>query len=424
MTDPKENENEIVYFTEDMVDDYTILVPPMFPIHEKLLIPIMNGWGYHLKMMENSGEEVRRKGLKYCHNDTCYPAQVVIGEMMDVIESGEYDIHKIAFLITQTGGGCRASNYISLMRKALQNAGYSYIPIISFNFKHSLEQSGFKMPLLMLYRMLYCVYFGDLLMTLKNQCIPYEKEKGEAERRVDYWIDEIARRFAKEKNFSYIAIKKCYRNIVADFEKIPLEKAEKPKVGIVGEIFVKFSPYGNNELEKFLISNGAEPVLGGVADFCLYCVSNGVTDYKLYRKNAIKAFGMYLGLKILMKKQKDVINIVKKYSHFRSMPYFGDTMNASKEFISMGVKMGEGWLLTAEMLEFCSSGINNIICTQPFGCLPNHIVGKGIMKAAKEKYPDANIVAIDYDFSSTQTNQENRIKLMLANANKNLPSAE
>lgn len=410
--------NNITYFTEEMAKDYTILVPPMFPLHENILIPIMNEWGYHLKMITNSGMDVMTKGLKYCNNDTCYPAQIVIGEMMDIIESGEYDIHKIAFLITQTGGGCRASNYISLMRKALQNAGYPFIPIISFNFKKDMEQSGFKMPVSMLYRMVYCVLFGDLLMSLKNQCLPYEKNSGETEQLVNIWINKITKRFSRHRQFSYLTVKNYYKEIVEDFTKIPLIEKEKIKVGIVGEIFVKFSPYGNNELEKFLIDNGAEPVLGGVTDFCLYCVSNGVTDYKLYGEKAAKALIMNLGMKILMKMQKDIIETVKKYSEFTPMPYFKNTVNSAKDFINLGVKMGEGWLLTAEMLEFCKSGIKNIICAQPFGCLPNHIVGKGMIKGIKEKFNDANIVAVDYDFSSTKTNQENRIRLMLANAYK------
>lgn len=408
--------DQITYFTEEMAKDYTILVPPMFPIHEQLLIPMMNEWGYHLKMMENEGEAVRRKGLKYCHNDTCYPAQIVIGQMMDVIESGEYDIHKIAFLITQTGGGCRASNYISLMRKALANAGCSFIPIISFNFKSDLEQSGFHMPFLMLYRMVYFVIFGDLLMTLKNQCLSYEIVQGQTQKLMDHWINEIPKRFSRYKNFSYFDIRRCYKDIIADFSKIALKDEKKVKVGIVGEIFVKFSPYGNNRLEEFLIKEGAEPVIGGVTDFCLYCVSNGVTDYKLYGEKRLKAFVMYLGMKILMHKQNAVRKLIAKRSRFRPMSYFGDIIKAREQFINMGVKMGEGWLLTAEMLEFCEKGIKNIICTQPFGCLPNHIVGKGMIKGVKEKYEDANIVAIDYDFSSTLTNQENRIRLMLSNA--------
>lgn len=416
--------DEITYFTKEMAKDYTILVPPLFPIHESLLIPMMNEWGYKLKMMENDGVDVMTKGLKYCHNDTCYPAQIVIGEMMDVIENGEYDIHKIAFLITQTGGGCRASNYISLMRKALANAGYSFIPIISFNFKKDLEQSGFEMSVPMLYRMLYFVIIGDLLMTLKNQCLPYEVIEGQTQERLEYWIAEVQRRFSKDKIFSYFEIKRCYKDIIDDFGKIALRKEDKVKVGIVGEIFVKFSPYGNNRLEEFLIKENAEPVLGGVVDFCLYCTSNAVVDYKLYGINRLKAVVLKAATNILMHKQNTVIKLIKKRSGFRPMAYFGDIMKARENFIDMGVKMGEGWLLTAEMLEFCEKGIKNIICTQPFGCLPNHIVGKGMINGIKEKYNDANIVAIDYDFSSTKTNQENRIKLMLANAKQKLQKSE
>lgn len=399
-----------------MAKDYTILVPPMFPIHERLLLPLVSQWGYKMEMMTNDGNAVMRKGLSYCHNDTCYPAQVVIGQMMDCIESGKYNPHKIAFLITQTGGGCRASNYISLMRKALNNAGYSYVPIISFNFKSDLEQSAFKMTLPMIIRMGYFVYLGDLLMTLKNQVKPYEINKGETDRLVDEWINRIIEKYPRSKFMRYTELIHCYKEIIKSFKLIKAEKKPRKKVGIVGEIFVKFSPYGNNHLEDFLINEGAEPVLGGVCDFCLYCVSNSVIDSEFYGIKKLKGFGSKILLKIMCEMQKGMISIIKENSDFDTMPSFYDLMKARKDFISMGVKMGEGWLLTAEMLDFCEMGVKNIVCTQPFGCLPNHIIGKGMIKGVKEKFNDANIVAIDYDFSNTKANQENRLKLMLANA--------
>lgn len=413
-------ENNVTYFTKEMAKEYTILVPPIFPLHEDLLLSVMSDWGYKLKLMTNSGEDVMRKGLKYCHNDTCYPAQIVIGQMMDVIESGEYDVHKIAFLITQTGGGCRASNYIALMRKALSNAGYSFIPIISMNFNPRLENSGFTMPLPMLYRMVYCALFGDLIMSLRNQSLPYEINKGETQALVEEYKKRIVKRFGKGKIFTYSTVKKYYKNIVKDFSKIKLSGENKVKVGIVGEIFVKFSPYGNNELEKFLIENGAEPVMGGVVDFCMYCISNGIHHAELYDEKKAVGLIMNIGTAVLAHKQKALIKAIKKYSSFQPMSTFKETEKAAKDFICLGVKMGEGWLLTGEMLELCNSGVKNIICTQPFGCLPNHIVGKGMIKGIKELHKDANIVSVDYDFSSTKTNQENRIRLMLANAYKNL----
>lgn len=399
-----------------MAKDYTILVPPMFPIHERLLLPLISQWGYKMEMMTNDGNAVMRKGLSYCHNDTCYPAQIVIGQMMDCIESGKYDSHKIAFLITQTGGGCRASNYISLMRKALSNAGYSYIPIISFNFKSDLEQSAFKLTIPMIIRMGYFVYLGDLLMTLKNQVKPYEINKGETDCLVDDWIEKIIRRYPRTKHMKYTDLIRCCKDIIKSFKLIKTEKIPRKRVGIVGEIFVKFSPYGNNHLEDFLIKEGAEPVVGGVTDFCLYCISNSVTDTKLYGINRLKGFGCKILLKIMCEIQKGIISIIKENSDFDPMPSFYDLMDARNDFISMGVKMGEGWLLTAEMLDFCETGVKNIVCAQPFGCLPNHIIGKGMIMGVKKKYSDANVVAIDYDFSNTKANQENRLKLMLANA--------
>ena len=408
---------EKTVFTKEMVGEYTILVPPMFPIHERLLLPLVSEWGYNMKMITNDGPSVMCKGLNFCHNDTCYPAQVCIGEMIDCIESGEYDPHKIAFLITQTGGGCRASNYISLMRKALDNAGYNFVPIISLNFKADLEKSAFKFTVPMLIRMGYFLLIGDLLMTLKNQIKPYETEKGAADAMVDKWIDEVIRRYPREKHMKYTDLIKCYREIIRDFKTIETKKPEKrTRVGIVGEIFVKFSPYGNNHLEDFLIEEGAEPVLGGVLDFILYCVSNGVTDARLYGTKKLKAFGCKILTKVLCEMQKGLRSVIGEESNFNPMPSFYNLMKARDNFISMGVKMGEGWLLTAEMLDFCEEGVNNIVCTQPFGCLPNHIIGKGMIKGVREKFPNSNIVAIDYDFSNTKANQENRLKLMLANA--------
>ena len=403
-------------FTKEMAADYTILVPPMAPIHERLLLPLVNQWGYHLEMMTNDGLSVMRKGLAYCHNDTCYPAQVIIGEMMDCIESGRYDRHKLAFLITQTGGGCRASNYIALMRKALDNASYDDIPIISMSVQ-GMEKSGFRITLPMAWRMCYFAYIGDLLMTLKNQCALYEVNPGETDRLVDHWIEKILRLYPRGKRMSYRSLVRCFEQIVRDFEAVERKVPEKRvRVGIVGEIFVKFSPYGNNRLEEFLQKEGAEPVLGSLMDFLLYCVSNSEENYRLYGTGALKAFGARRLQNILCRVQKRMIRIIRENSSFSPMACFEDLLAVRENFISRGVKMGEGWLLTAEMLDFCREGVKNIICTQPFGCLPNHIIGKGMIKGVREKYPGANIVAIDYDFSNTKANQENRIKLMLANA--------
>ncbi|MBQ6908330.1 MAG: 2-hydroxyacyl-CoA dehydratase, partial [Clostridia bacterium] len=350
-------------------------------------------------------------GLKYVHNDTCYPAQVVIGQLIDAIENGGYDKHNIALMITQTGGGCRASNYISLLRKALKNAGYDYIPVLSLNVS-GLDECAMPLSLPMLIRAGYAIMFGDLIMCLKNQCLPYETEPV---------TEEISESFTRkvtdiltEKHINIIKIKKLYIEIIEKFKSIKLNKTKKLKVGIVGEIFVKFSPLGNNGLEKLLVENNGEVVMGGLLDFCMYCIYNSVIDTKLYGINKFKSVFYKIAYKFVLSRQKYLINIIKKHSDFNPPSYFADTVKAVKGYISLGVKMGEGWLLTAEMLELIHQGVKCIVCTQPFGCLPNHIVGKGMIKVIKENNPDVNIVPIDYDASASKVNQENRIKLMMA----------
>ena len=409
---------EYIEFTKEMKRDYTILVPTMLPIHFKLISNVLVSYGYKVDFLEGVDGDIKESGLRLVHNDTCYPALLVIGQLINAVESGRYDKHKIALLITQTGGGCRASNYIYLLRKALKKAGYGYIPVISLNFGGLEKHSGFKITVPMLYRMLYCAFYGDLMMLMANQCRPYEKEKGITDRTVKKWVDILLEESAHASTMRYSHVKKNYRLIADDFAKILGDtKRDKVKVGIVGEIYVKFSPLGNNNLESFLLKEDVEPVVPGFVDFCLYCVYNGLVDYDLYRIRPFKAFGSNFLYKYLLGKQRYIRAMMQEhYPQFMPMADFDETHRRVKGYIGMGAKMGEGWLLTAEMLELISEGVNNIICTQPFGCLPNHIAGKGMMKPIKERNPGVNIVAIDYDPGATAINQENRIKLMLSNA--------
>ncbi len=397
-----------------MKKDYTILVPTMLPMHFQMLISIINSYGYKAELLTKTGDVIKEYGLKYVHNDTCYPAQVVIGQLLEAIESGKYDKHKLALLITQTGGGCRASNYIALLRKALEKAGYDYIPVISLNF-NGLDDSSLKLTIPMVRRMFYAIMFGDLLMTLKNQCLPYENVPM-AQKLCNDYISTISALLTEDK-LNTKKLKSMYTQIIDDFKQIPLNNEEKTKVGIVGEIFVKFSPLGNNELEKLLFEQNAEVVMGGLLDFCLYCVYNYIADAKLYGIGKLKASIVKVLYKYLLKRQMRLIKLIKTHSKFDAPTPFEHTRSLIKGYIGIGMKMGEGWLLTAEMLELIEKGVKNIVCTQPFGCLPNHIVGKGMIKAIKENYPDVNIVAIDYDASASRVNQENRIKLMLSSAN-------
>ncbi|MBQ3002505.1 MAG: 2-hydroxyacyl-CoA dehydratase [Clostridia bacterium] len=407
---------ERVLFTEEMRKDYTLLVPTMLPIHFRLICRLLNHYGYKAELMESDSEKIKEYGLKYVHNDACYPALLVIGQMIEALESGKYDPHKVAFLYFQTGGGCRASNYVSLMRKAFARAGYPYVPIISINFVGMEKNPGFKLTLPMLIKAVSGILYGDLLMELRNQCRPYERTPGSTEALVREWESRLADDIIGH-GFSYRHIKDNYRKIVRSFASLPMDRSvQKPKVGIVGEIFVKFSPLGNNKLEEFLVKEGAQPVLPGLMEFVLYIVYNNIADSELYGGHRLRKLICSIVYRYLINKQNDVSKIIAEEGTFDCPLDFDEARKKVQDVIGLGVKMGEGWLLTAEMLSLINDGIKNVVITQPFGCLPNHICGKGMMKPLKEKYPDVNLVAVDYDPGATKINQENRIKLMLSNA--------
>ena len=376
-------------FTPEMKETHTILVPTMLPIHFRFMVNIMREYGYKAELLENASKAVIDCGLRNVHNDTCYPALLVIGQLIDALKSGNYDLNKVALLITQTGGGCRASNYIYLLRKA------------------------FKITLPMLWKIVDAVLIADLLMCLQNQTKSYEINKGESEALATQWIDKICNGKALT---SFSVLKKEANLILKDFDNILRTNEPKAKVGIVGEIYIKYSPLGNNNLEDFLLNENCEVVVPGFLDFCLYCLNDALIEDKLYGGSVVKKLIFKLLYRHFTRKQKAVINLIKKHGKFRAPAPFCHTKSLIKGYINEGMNMGEGWLLTAEMLELIHSGVNNIVCTQPFGCLPNHIVGRGMMKLLKEKNPQSNIVSIDYDPGATRVNQENRIKLMLSNA--------
>lgn len=412
-----QNSNNHVSFTEEMKKDYTILVPNMLPIQFGLILKIMKNYGYHMELLTTDGPAVVETGLKNVHNDTCYPALLSIGQLIHAVESGKYDKHKIALIMSQTGGGCRASNYIHLLRKALQKNGYGYIPVISLNFSGLEENPGFKLTPQMMIQIAYGLLIGDLIMMLYNQCRPYEKVSGAAQKAVDICTRTVSERFTSNRLIRYGEVRRLYQFVLDAFAKVPLDTSvRKKKVGIVGEIYVKFSPLGNNHLEDFLVSEGCEPVLPGLLDFCLYCIYNGIIDHELYGRSAKAAVRNRFIYKFVLDKQKDMISMIEKHGRFRPPRYFDDVRKLSREIIGQGVKMGEGWLLPAEMVELITEGVHNIVCTQPFGCLPNHIAGKGMIRKIREKYPEANIVSVDYDPGASKINQENRIKLMLSTA--------
>ncbi|MGL5067554.1 MAG: 2-hydroxyglutaryl-CoA dehydratase [Sarcina sp.] len=396
-----------------MKKDYTIVAPTMLPIHFKIVSKLLKEYGYNLEFFEGDSQTALKEGLKTVHNDICYPAMIVIGQLIHAIKSGRYDKDKTAFIITQTGGGCRASNYIHLLRKALKDNGFEDVPVISLNGSGLESHSGFKLSLVLLLKLVNVMFYGDALMYISNQCISYEKIKGSTQEIVDKWIDIIAEKSKSAKVFKGNNI---YKIMLSDFSKIELVKEEKIKVGIVGEIYMKYSPLGNNKLEEFLQNEGCEVVMSGVCDFFMYCLANSAIDNKLYGLNKKSKNFTNMGYNYLISQQKKMINAIKKYSEFKAPTKFETVREYAKGYISEGVKMGEGWLMTAEMLELIKDGVTNIVCAQPFGCLPNHIVGRGMVRKIISKYKNANIVAIDYDPSGTKVNQENRIKLMLSNA--------
>ena len=416
----KMQDKSFVPFTEEMKKDYTILVPNMLPIHFKLMISIFKTYNLNMELLETSGPEIAEIGLKYTHNDTCYPAILVVGQFMQALLSGKYDTHKTALIMFQTGGGCRASNYISLIRKALKKAGMEYVPVISFSLAGLENHPGFKLSVKMLRSMMYAVYYGDLLMSLVNQVKPYEINDGDADRLSEKWTSKLGKELGASTGVRYRDIKRNYIEIIKEFDLIKIRKTPKVKVGVVGEIFVKYSPLGNNKLENFLIQEGAEVVVPGLIDFCLFSIYNSIVDYKLYGRGKKNYLLYEIAFKYVCKKKNEISDLIQKHSDFSGWTPFEHIIHIADSVINVAVKMGEGWLLTAEMLELSESGCKNIVCTQPFGCLPNHICGKGMMKPIKELRPDVNIVAVDYDAGASRVNQENRLKLMLANAKRSL----
>lgn len=408
--------SEYAKFTEDMINTHTILVPDMLPIHFKLIISIFEAEGYKMELLQNSSRSVVDEGLKNVHNDACYPALLVIGQFMDALKSGKYDLDKTALMITQTGGGCRASNYIHLLRKAVDK-NYPQIPVVSLNFSGLEKDSAFKITPVMFLKLFYAVLYGDLLMTCYNKCRTYEINKGQAEKVLDKWQKRLGNMFRKKSNF-YLKLGRISNDILDDFAEIPLSSEKKIRVGIVGEIYVKYSPLANNHLEDFLISEGCEPVVPSLLEFVMYCAAGTFNDAKIYDNSNTQSRIYRLGYELMYHQQKKLISIMNKHGSFEPFHDFEHLRKLADKYINQGVVMGEGWLIPAEMAALVQSGVDNIICTQPFGCLPNHIVAKGMSRAIKKDNPDANIVAIDYDAGATRVNQENRIKLMLANARR------
>ena len=409
-----------VVFTKEMRKEYTILCPQMSPIHFELLETAFNASGYNLEVLPNDNKQAVDVGLKYVNNDACYPSLMVVGQIMEAILSGKYDTHKIAVIISQTGGGCRASNYIGFIRRALKKAGYGYIPVISINLSGLEDNPGFKLTPNLLLRGVYGAIFGDIFMKCVYRLRPYEAVPGSVNAMHKKWV-KVCQDFLSNGYPSRHKFNRLCREIISDFDNnIELLDIKKPRVGVVGEILVKFLPAANNYLVDLLESEGAEAVVPDLLDFLLYCFYNQNFKVSHLGMNKSKVWTGNLGIKAIEWFRAPASKAFEQSKHFDPPAKIQNLGKMASEIVSLGNQTGEGWFLTGEMLELIHSGAPNIVCTQPFACLPNHVVGKGVIKELRRLYPESNIVAIDFDPGASEVNQLNRLKLMLSTANKNL----
>ena len=409
---------EKVKFSKEMRKRYTILAPQMSPIHFNLLEEAFNSEGFNFEVLSNDNRSAIDMGLKYVNNDACYPSLIVIGQLMAALKSGKYDLDRTAVVITQTGGGCRASNYIAFLRRALEKAGMGHVPVLSLNFNGFEPQEGFRISPKLLMKLIYAIVLGDIMMKCLYRMRPYEQVKGAADKKYRKW-NRVCTKFLRE-SVNYRKYAQICRSMIHDFDCLPITDEKKPRVGIVGEILVKFSPTANNHLAELLEKEGAEPVVPDLLDFFQYSFYNAnfksdnlgfPKSYKLKMNAAVRAVELIRGA---------ATREFKRSRHFTPPADIAKLAREASPIVSNGNQTGEGWFLTGEMLELIGEGVPNIVCIQPFACLPNHIVGKGVIKEIRHRYPEANIAAVDYDPGASEVNQLNRIKLMLSTARKNL----
>ena len=408
-----------VFFTKEMKKDYTILCPQMSPIHFELIETAVRSFGYKLEVLQNSDRRAVDTGLKYVNNDACYPSLIVVGQIMEALLSGKYDLNRTAIIMSQTGGGCRASNYIGFIRRALERAGMPQIPVISLNANGMETNPGFKITLPLITKAMQAVVYGDLFMRVLYATRPYEAKPGSANALHGKWRD-ICQKSLSRRAPTMLEFNRNIRGIIKDFDELPRKNVTKPKVGIVGEILVKFSPLANNHVVELLEAEGAEAVMPDLLDFLLYCFYNSNFKADNLGGKRSTAYLCNMGISLLEYFRRTSRKELERSVHFLPPAKINDLASMAEHYVSIGNQTGEGWFLTGEMLELIKSGTTNIICTQPFGCLPNHIVGKGVIKELRSSHPEANIIAIDYDPGASEVNQLNRIKLMLATAQKNL----
>jgi len=407
-------------FTRKMRKEYTILSPMLAPIHAAIVLPALRRQGFNVEIIDTDGEDAIQKGLKYVHNDLCYPGVLTTGQMISAMQSGKYDPKKTALVITQSGGGCRDSNYINLQRKALEKAGFPDIPFISANvwFLEGLGGLSFGIPNLRL--LLSGLMYGDMIMIASNQIRPYEVNKGETDRVMQKWIDEIGALAAKGKGYREKDIKKNIRAILSDFSAIEINKVPKVKVAVVGELYLKYSAAGNNGLEEFLREQDCEAYFPSIIGFGIYKTNGALEDLRLYGGKPFKKMIMEVVMKYMFRMENLMISIMEEFDNFVAPERVEVLKQRAKGIVDIGNSMGEGWYIAAEMMEFVAHGYENVICVQPFGCLPCHVSVKGMLNKIRRIEPKLNAVDIEYDPGATKVNQENRIKLMLSVARENL----
>ncbi|GAA0392494.1 acyl-CoA dehydratase activase-related protein [Paenibacillus motobuensis] len=407
-------------FTEEMKQNYTILIPQMSPIHFELYEAVLNSEGYRAELIPEVTTDTIDEGLRFVNNDACYPAILTIGQLVHALRSGKYDVNRTAVIMSQTGGACRATNYIALLRKALKDAGLEQIPVISLNAVGLEKHPGFEFSLGLVKKLIAATVYGDALMRVRNRIRPYELQPGSTDDLFRKWMD-ICR--ASLYNFSFRIYRSNLVRIVQEFDSLPITNKRKPRIGVVGEILVKFHPGANNHIVELIEQEGAEAAIPDILDFFLYCSYGPMYKGQHLGKSKLGIAGGRSAIYFLEQFRKPLKDTLLLSKRFTAPLTIFELADKASRLLSIGNQAGEGWFLTAEMMELIENGVTNIACIQPFACLPNHVTGRGMLKGLKELYPAANITAIDYDASETEVNQINRLKLMLATAFKNIERA-
>jgi predicted nucleotide-binding protein (sugar kinase/HSP70/actin superfamily) len=389
----------------------------MSPIHFELIETAVRESGYNIAVLPSMDMKAVDEGLKYVNNDACYPSIIVIGQMIEALKSGKYDVNNTSVIISQTGGGCRATNYIGFLKMALKQAGFEQVPVISMNTVGLEAQPGFKITPKLIHKVIMALIYGDLFMRVLYRTRPYEKYKESANELHNKWNEKAKSNLISGSKRQF---NKNIKEIISDFDNLPLLNIKKPKVGVVGEILVKFHPTANNDIVGILENEGVEAVVPDLLDFFFYSAMDADFQAKFLARSKISMNLSNMAIMYMETYRKTMKKYLEKSNRFSKPKHIKELANMASPILSLGNQTGEGWFLTAEMIELIESGATNITCLQPFGCLPNHVTGKGMIKTLKERYPSSNIVAIDYDPGASNVNQLNRIKLMLSVAFKNL----